>query len=175
VHSTHKNANSICYSPAVSSSSAALSPADLCCPRSNTSCSGLENCVLHAVLCCAVLCRFREDVACRQRMQGIADVIAAAGHPTFVCLQVGCLGCVTVGTTCLAPHLLSGMTPVSTPQGPPAVAQDIPGRSSSAQTGCCACIIVLYLLSVPTHLTNLFNLPVTCPPYSADRRSHPTS
>jgi hypothetical protein len=31
--------------------------------------------------------RFREDVAVRERMQGIADVIVSSGYPTFVCFQ----------------------------------------------------------------------------------------
>lgn len=53
-------------------------------------CPALPCTVLHlAVLPCAgpVLCRFREDVALRQRMQGIADIVAASGYPTFVALQ----------------------------------------------------------------------------------------
>lgn len=31
--------------------------------------------------------RFKEEVALRERMQGIASIIASSGYPTFICLQ----------------------------------------------------------------------------------------
>jgi len=37
--------------------------------------------------CAELPCRFREDVAVQERMQGIADVITTAGYPTFLCFQ----------------------------------------------------------------------------------------
>lgn len=37
--------------------------------------------------CAEVPCRFREDVAVQERMQGIADIITTAGYPTFLCFQ----------------------------------------------------------------------------------------
>lgn len=53
---------------------------------------GIADMMCCAATCCGLVwrvltCRFREDVALRQRMQGIADIIAASGYPTFLCFQ----------------------------------------------------------------------------------------
>jgi hypothetical protein len=39
------------------------------------------------------MCRFKEEIALEERMQGIAGVIEQCGYPDFILLQVGLVGC----------------------------------------------------------------------------------